>query len=58
MIQMSVISGHPVFTGFRRLTCCQRDPLDWGVTEILVLMDILVFGFYGYIEDISVDIFT
>ena len=32
MSQMSVISGHPIFTGFRRLTCCQRDPLDMGVT--------------------------
>ena len=26
--QMSVILGHPISTGFRRLTGCQRDPLD------------------------------
>ena len=27
-----MISGHPIFTGFRRLTGCQRDPRDRGVT--------------------------
>ena len=31
MRQMSVISGHPTSTGFRRLTGCQRDPHDRGV---------------------------
>ena len=31
MRKMSVISGHPIFTGFRRLTGCQRDPRDRGV---------------------------
>ena len=29
---MSVISGHMIFTGFRKLTGCQRDPRDRGVT--------------------------
>ena len=32
MRQMSVISGHPIFKGFRRLTGCQRDSRDSGVT--------------------------
>ena len=32
MRQMSVISGHPIFTGFYELTGCQRDPRDRGVT--------------------------
>ena len=32
MRQMSVISEHPIFIGFRRLTSCQRDPRDRGVT--------------------------
>ena len=32
MRQMSVISGHPISTGFRRLTGCQRDPRARGVT--------------------------
>ena len=32
MRQMSVISGHPIFIGFRRLTGYQRDPRDRGVT--------------------------
>ena len=27
-----MISGHPISTGFRRLTGCQRDPRDRGVT--------------------------
>ena len=35
MRQMSVISGHPIFTGFRRLTGCQRDPRDRGVTHLI-----------------------
>ena len=33
MRQMSVISGHSIFTGFYRLTGCQRDPRDRGVTS-------------------------
>ena len=32
MRQMSVISGHPIFTGFHRVTGCQRDSRDWSVT--------------------------
>ena len=32
MRQMSVISRHPISTGFRRLTGYQRDPWDRGVT--------------------------
>ena len=32
MRQMSVISGHPIFTDFCRLTGCERDPRDRGVT--------------------------
>ena len=28
-----MISRHPIFTGFRRLTCFQRDPWDRGVTK-------------------------
>ena len=27
-----MISGHPIFTGFHRLTGYQRDPQDRGVT--------------------------
>ena len=27
-----MISGHSISTGFRRLTCCQWDPWDRGVT--------------------------
>ena len=27
-----VASGHSISTGFRRLTGCQRDPQDRGVT--------------------------
>ena len=34
MKQMSVISRLPIFIGFRRLTGCQRDPRDRGVTKI------------------------
>ena len=28
-----MIPGHPIFTGFRKLTSCQRDPRDMGVTR-------------------------
>ena len=28
-----MISEHPIFTGFRGLTGCQRDPRDRGVTN-------------------------
>ena len=35
MRQMSVISGHPIFTGLRKLTGCQRDPRDRGVTLLV-----------------------
>ena len=28
-----VASGYPISTGFRRLTGCQRDPRDKGVTH-------------------------
>ena len=34
MRQMSVISGHPIFTGFRKLTGYQQDPQDKGVTYL------------------------
>ena len=30
-----VALGNPTLTGFRRLTCCQRDPRDRGVTASL-----------------------
>ena len=35
-----MISGHPISTGFLRLTGCQWDPRDRGVTvkEEMVLM--------------------
>ena len=33
MRQMSVISGHPIFTGFHKLTGCQRNPWNRGVTN-------------------------
>ena len=33
MRYVSVISGHPIFTGFRRLTGYQWDPRDRGVTQ-------------------------
>ena len=29
-----VASGYPISIGFRRLTGCQRDPRDRGVTEL------------------------
>ena len=51
MIQMSVISGHPTSIGFRRLTGCQRDPWDSGVTwgnvmvMLLIIIGILVIYF-------------
>ena len=32
MRHVSVMSGHPIFTGFHGLTCCQWDPRDRGVT--------------------------
>ena len=35
MRQISLISGHPIFIGFLRLTGCQRDPRDRGVTDLL-----------------------
>ena len=35
MKQMSVISGHPIFIGFRKLIGCQRDLRDRGVTTII-----------------------
>ena len=28
-----MISGHPIFTGFRKLTSCQWDSQDKGVTR-------------------------
>ena len=30
-----VASGNPTLIGFRRLTSCQRDPRDRGVTALL-----------------------
>ena len=42
MRHVSVISGHPISTGFRRLTGCQWDPRDRGVT-------LSVQGVYKYI---------
>ena len=33
-----MILGHPIFTGFRRLTGCQRDPRDWGVTNMNIIL--------------------
>ena len=30
MRHVSVISGHPICTGFRGLTGCQQDPRDMG----------------------------
>ena len=41
MRQMSVISGHPIFIGFRRLTGCQLDPRDRGVTFLITLLPCL-----------------
>ena len=35
MRQMSVILGHPIFIGFRKLTGCQQ-PRDRGVTIHIV----------------------
>ena len=37
-----MISGHPIFTGFRGLIGCQRDPRDRGVTDLMILI-ILIF---------------
>ena len=31
-----MISEHPIFTCFRGLTGCQRDPQDRGVTDMLI----------------------
>ena len=33
MQEMNVISGHPIFISFRRLTGYQRDPRDRGGTN-------------------------
>ena len=33
MRYVSVISGHPIFIGFCRLTGYQRDPWDRGITS-------------------------
>ena len=33
MQEMSVISGHLIFTDFLKVTGCQRDPRDRGVTN-------------------------
>ena len=44
MRQMSVISGHPIFTGFCKFTGYQRDPQDLGrhiATPSPILMHIL-----------------
>ena len=38
MRQMSVISGHPIFTVFRKLTGCQQDPQDKGVTNLVLVL--------------------
>ena len=32
MVHYDVASGYSISTGFRRLTGCQRDPRDRGVT--------------------------
>ena len=32
-----VASSYPISTGFRRLTSCQRDSRDRGVTKILLI---------------------
>ena len=48
MIQMSVISGYPIFTGLRGLMGCQRDPRDSGrhsmVSELRYLITCNVLG--------------
>ena len=36
MRHVSVILGHPISTGFRGLTGCQRDPQDRGATKIVL----------------------
>ena len=36
-----VALDYPISTGFRRLTGCQRDPRDRGVTHCLVNHDFL-----------------
>ena len=35
MRHVSVISGHPISTGFRGLTGFQRDPLDLGLHNLV-----------------------
>ena len=41
--QMSVILGHPISTGFHRLTGCQRDPRAKGViSSIWKIADVLL----------------
>ena len=37
MRHVSVISGQPISPGFRRLTGCQWDPRDRGVTNDVVV---------------------
>ena len=37
-----MILKHPIFTGFRGLTGCQRDSRDRGITKIIVII------FYSY----------
>ena len=44
MRQMSVISGYLIFTSFRKLTGCQRDPRDRGVTtKDGKILDVFIF---------------
>ena len=38
-----MISGHPIFTSFRRLTGCQRDPRDRGVIRALAYIGLLFY---------------
>ena len=46
MRRVSVISGHPISTGIRGLTGCQRDLRDRGVTPFV---DFMLLPFCPYI---------
>ena len=47
MRHVSVISEHPIFTGFRGLTGCQRDPWDRGVTMKHFMGGLVDLRFFG-----------
>ena len=50
-------SGYPTPTGFRKLTGCQRDPWDRGVTKILYVKAIGSINMSGTLYKIYVSFY-